>query len=183
MLQLELQLRLSHQYINKMVLQNYDILTELDKEQLNKILGYKNEDVISRFTDMFDVSSTEAESIFNETQKFLFICQLKGIFIPDDLLIIDEMWHNFILFTKEYDSFCTNHFGRYFHHLPATKKEKSDQKAKNEANPEAAREEYLKKLEYLICTTYDYLGEETVIKWFRDYPIRYSKDNIKALRK
>jgi hypothetical protein len=166
-----------------MVPQNYTILTELDKEQLTKILNYKNEDVISRFTDMFNVSDVEAADIFTETQKFLFICQLKGIFIPDDLLIIDEMWHNFILFTKEYNSFCMVHFGKYFHHLPATKKEKEEQKKKNEANPEAAKEEYLKKLEHLISTAYDHLGEETVIKWFRDYPTRYSKENIKALRK
>ena len=163
--------------------QKYNNLTELDIDQLNGLLNYKNEDVISRFLDLFHVTEEEAESIFTETRKFLFICQLKGIFIPDDLLIIDEMWHNFILFTKEYHQYCTHHFGRYFHHLPASKQEKKEQRIKNEVNPIAAKEEYLKKLEHLISTTYDYLGEETVIKWFREYPVIYSKENIKALRK
>ncbi|MEJ7658804.1 MAG: hypothetical protein WKG07_03825 [Hymenobacter sp.] len=46
------------------------------------------------------------------------------VFIPDDLLIIDEMWHNFILFTPAYHAFCQAHFQKYLHHVPATKQEK-----------------------------------------------------------
>lgn len=161
----------------------YENRTELNKEQLESILGYQNENVISRFTDMFEVTTLEAEDIFRETQKFLYICQEKGVFIPDDLLMIDEMWHNFILFTKEYDFFCKRFFGRYFHHLPASKKEKMEQQQKNELYPEKAKEEYLQKLEHVIRMTIDHLGEETAIKWFRLYPSKYSKENIKALRK
>jgi len=147
------------------------------------MLSYENENIISRFLDMFDVTEDEAKDLFTETRKFLFICQLKGVFIPDDLLIIDEMWHNFVLFTKDYQAFCDTHFGRYFHHLPASKKEKEEQRLKNERDPEIAKTEYLEKLEYIMNLTYDYLGEETVIKWFKTYPIKYSKENIKALRK
>jgi hypothetical protein len=163
--------------------QIYEKIDGLDITQLHDMLLYCNEDVISRFRDMYDISGTEVEDLFRETRKFLFICQVKGVFIPDDLLILDEMWHNFILFTKEYHSFCNKHFGKYFHHLPASKKEKEEQKTKNETDPEMAREEYLKKLEHIVSVTYDYLGEETVIKWFREYPVKYSKENIKALRK
>ena len=36
--------------------------------------------------------------------------------------IIDEIWHNFILFTKEYHEFSKNVFGKYFHHTPNSKK-------------------------------------------------------------
>jgi hypothetical protein len=132
---------------------------------------------------MFDVTTAEAEDIFRETQKFLFICQLKGVFIPDDLLMIDEMWHNFILFTKEYHFFCNRFFGRYFHHLPASKTEKLEQQKKNELDPEKAKDEYLQKLAHVIRMTIDHLGEETAIKWFRLYPSKYSKENIKRLRK
>jgi len=74
-------------------------LESLDIKQLSMMLDYKNENVISRFTDMFDVQEQEAEDIFQETMKFLFLVQVKGIVVPDELLIIDEMWHNFILFT------------------------------------------------------------------------------------
>ena len=91
---------------------------------LAELLQYKNDNVISRFTDLFEVSDTEAEDIFTETKKFLYISRQPGVFIPDELLIIDEMWHNFILFTATYQDFCVRYFGGYLHHLPASKVEK-----------------------------------------------------------
>lgn len=33
--------------------------------------------------------------------------------------VVDEAWHNFILFTKEYKKFCNGTFGRFLHHIPA----------------------------------------------------------------
>jgi hypothetical protein len=155
----------------------------LDKKQLEAMLAYQNEDVLSRFMDMFDVTHEEAKELFQETKKFLFVCQVKGVFIPDDLLILDEMWHNFILFTKEYQAFCNTHFDTYFHHLPASKVEKEEQRKKNTEDPEGSRNEYLEKLRYILSITYDTLGKETVQKWFKIYPIKYSKENIKSLRK
>ena len=155
----------------------------LNPDQLKEILSYNSEDILSRFTDMFEVTNEEALDLFQETKKFLYVCQVDGVFIPDDLLILDEMWHNFILFTKEYHAFCDRYFNRYFHHLPASKKEKADQRFKNLRDPEKAQADYLQKLQHVISTVYDHLGEETVIKWFQVYPETYSKENIKRLRK
>ncbi len=31
----------------------------------------------------------------------------------------DDAWHEFILFTRQYDKFCRNAFGRFLHHTPA----------------------------------------------------------------
>ncbi|WP_207424848.1 glycine-rich domain-containing protein [Desertivirga brevis] len=152
-------------------------------QQLDKILEYKNEDVICRFTDLLNVTDDEAEDIFLETKKFLFLSQYEGIFIPDELLILDEMWHNFILFTREYAAFCQANFGRFVHHQPATRAEKLNRKAAIEANPEANRAEFNKKLEVLISAVFDHLGQETVLKWFSTYPQIYSPQNIKDLRK
>src|SRR5262249_54038232 len=33
-------------------------------------------------------------------------------------LRVDEVWHQFVLFTWEYVKFCTQFFGRYIHHAP-----------------------------------------------------------------
>lgn len=33
---------------------------------------------------------------------------------------VDEVWHNFILFTKEYAKFCQECFGKFVHHAPNT---------------------------------------------------------------
>jgi hypothetical protein len=155
----------------------------MDKQQLYKIITYENEDVLSRFMDMYQVDEAETKDIFVETKKFLYISQLPSVFISDDLLIIDEMWHNFILFTPQYHQFCKDNFGTYFHHLPASKKEKEEREKRRHNDPVKAKEEYLIKLQGLIEAAYDHLGEETVVKWFQVYPEKYSKDEIKKLRK
>ena len=150
---------------------------------LNEMISYYNEDVISRFTGLFAIEESEAEDIFHETKKFLAICREPGMFIPDELLIVDEMWHNFILFTKEYQHFCTQYFGSYVHHLPASKKEKLLQQQKNAADPEAASREFNERLAVVLSTVYDRFGEETVVKWFSYYPQRYSREAIKTIRR
>lgn len=33
--------------------------------------------------------------------------------------VVDDLWHEFILDTREYHRFCERAFGRFFHHLPA----------------------------------------------------------------
>lgn len=33
--------------------------------------------------------------------------------------IADHLWHEFILYTREYQQFCTAAFGRFMHHTPA----------------------------------------------------------------
>ena len=33
--------------------------------------------------------------------------------------IADDLWHEFILYTREYDSFCRQAFGTFLHHTPA----------------------------------------------------------------
>jgi hypothetical protein len=33
--------------------------------------------------------------------------------------VADDLWHEFILYTREYDRFCRRAFGRFLHHTPA----------------------------------------------------------------
>src|SRR5687767_2358523 len=33
--------------------------------------------------------------------------------------VVDDLWHEFILYTREYDKFCGKAFGGFFHHSPA----------------------------------------------------------------
>lgn len=41
----------------------------------------------------------------------------KHISMPSQ--VVDDLWHEFILYTKNYEQFCTKAFGRYMHHTPA----------------------------------------------------------------
>ena len=158
-------------------------MQKLNSKQLEELLQFYDEDVIARFLDMYNIDEAEVNDILKETLKFLYISQIPGVFIPDDLLIIDEMWHNMILFTPQYHEFSEKHFKKYFHHIPASKKEKELRKVKVQADPDQAREEYLEKFQVLVSITYDHLGEDTVRKWFQEYPQKYSKQTLKTLRK
>jgi hypothetical protein len=33
--------------------------------------------------------------------------------------VVDDLWHEFILYTREYESFCRHAFGSFLHHTPA----------------------------------------------------------------
>jgi hypothetical protein len=33
--------------------------------------------------------------------------------------VADDLWHEFILYTREYDAFCRRSFGAFLHHMPA----------------------------------------------------------------
>lgn len=39
---------------------------------------------------------------------------------------VDDVWHNHILFTKDYANFCQQVFGYFLHHNPKTPKEKKE---------------------------------------------------------
>jgi hypothetical protein len=44
--------------------------------------------------------------------------------------VVDDLWHEYILFTREYANFCRLAFGQFLHHTPAVKM--SDARANNE---------------------------------------------------
>jgi hypothetical protein len=42
---------------------------------------------------------------------------LKPVSMPSE--VVDDLWHEFILYTKAYQDFCKGAFGGFFHHSPA----------------------------------------------------------------
>jgi hypothetical protein len=62
----------------------------------------------------------EAEALFTEVKRYIVICAIdhtKGWHMYS--LRIDECWHQFILFTRQYVEFCKQYFGRYIPHSPS----------------------------------------------------------------
>jgi len=101
--------------------------------QLNKILQYKNDKVINRFLKMYDVNQQEAEDIFQELLKFLYLSAITenkrkqdetvpSLGITFQMLIIDEIWHAFILNTRDYQDFCDTYLKYSFEKMNALRK-------------------------------------------------------------
>lgn len=143
------------------------------------ILDYTNEDVIDRFLGVYEMEEIEAISIFEETKKWLWLCSNVDfdLIIDDSLLIIDEMWHNFILFTKDYHEFCLSNFEDYIHHQPTTRKEKENW------NKDRIKSltDYKKTLKKQYEHIYDQLGEDTLNKWYIEFSDKYTKEYIKTI--
>lgn len=150
---------------------------------LPDILAYQNDDVICRFLDKYNVTEQEALDLFAETKKFLYLSHFEPVFISDDMVMIDEMWHNFILFTKDYHHFCINYFGKFKHHQPTSKAEKEERKKKRKESNGEIHQDFLNKVEDLMNAAYDHLGAETVEKWFDEYAEKYSLNRVKMLIK
>ncbi|MFY7786706.1 MAG: glycine-rich domain-containing protein [Thermoflexibacteraceae bacterium] len=151
---------------------------------LDEVLQYQNENVTYRFMKAFAVSEEEAEDIFTETKKWLWLCSQSlqdgvRLVVTDDIGVIDEMWHNFILFTKDYDYFCQHYFGEYIHHVPESKANQEATAEKNEEENNAAMRNIL---EQMFGYIYDKLGEETLVKWYEEYADKYTPENLLKLR-
>jgi len=152
--------------------------------QLNKILQYKNVKVIDRFLKMYDVDQQIAEDIFQELLKYLYLSALTeskrkqdetvpSMGISFQMMIIDEMWHAFILNTRDYQDFCDTYLSEFIHHPPAYYGVSRDYEESKE------KEEFSEKLSYI----FDILGEETIQKWFSTYADEYTFEKMNALRK
>jgi hypothetical protein len=88
-------------------------------------------------------TSSEAEALFTEVKRFLILAQ------GDDTKKwtmyshrIDECWHQFILFTREYFEFCQRYFGRYVPHRPSNAPETSSSNPGRETSFEEFADRY-----------------------------------------
>lgn len=50
-----------------------------------------------------------------------FLAHLKSgrLYVSMPSQVADDLWHEFILYTKNYEQFCNQAFGRFLHHTPA----------------------------------------------------------------
>lgn len=163
-------------------------------KSLPVVLAYQNDDIVYKFMENFDVSFEESTMLFNETKKWLWMCaitkmrQNKGEEVPvltidEPLIMLDEMWHTFVLFTKAYGQFCKEYFGFFIHHSPTTKREKDLFRKRMEENPQAARKEIVDRSETQLNYIYDMLGEETLKIWYSSFPDKYSRKQLDRMRK
>lgn len=127
---------------------------------LNALLGYKNPTVTRYFTHHHpEVNQEAAEQLFQDLLAWLWLNayrkqQHKQTWFFGPLLLMDAMWHAFILHSREYHAFCQNYFGDYFHHEVETPG------FEHELQPDELAD-YLK-------DCFEYLGDEWVQRHFAE---------------
>jgi len=73
---------------------------------------------INRFCLENNMSEDEARLAFQETKKFIILCATEREHDYSPSTIIDVMWHQFILHSRDYFRFC-DLIGGYVHHQPS----------------------------------------------------------------
>ncbi|MCW8398750.1 hypothetical protein OQJ26_08100 [Legionella sp. PATHC038] len=89
---------------------------------LSNLLEYKNQVVVDYFCHHHpEFSEQEGKVLFNDLIAWMWLNaqrakQDKKTYLFGPLLILDEVWHAFILHTRDYADFSLRYFGTYFHH-------------------------------------------------------------------
>lgn len=112
------------------------------------IESYEFSDVVrqavsKRYSHLTD---SEVDSVLAGLKQFFVVCGYSNLcWCTMPSKVVDEAWHQLILNTREYESFCQGAFGRMLHHTPATpmKNQKSAQLGIQRAWRSACRAEAL----------------------------------------
>lgn len=89
---------------------------------LAALLRYKNAAVIDYFCHHHsEYSQEQGQVIFEDLLSWMWLNKQrekrsKKTYLFGPLLILDEMWHCFILHSRDYLDFSLQYFGAYFHH-------------------------------------------------------------------
>jgi len=151
---------------------------------LEEALDFNGDEVIYKFMESYDVTFEEGAELFEETKKWLWYCMhYEKSFIDKSMLMIDNMWHTFILFTKLYSQYCNSKFGIFLHHSPATKKEKDKFRLERKENIKKVLQDSYQKNKKQYEAIHDLLGPKTLIKWFGDFSEKYSIERINKITK
>jgi hypothetical protein len=79
---------------------------------------YGNDRVTAKLQSELSLSPADAALLFQDLKRFLALCA--GTSVPlAPPRIVDQAWHQFILFTRDYAAFCNEFCGRFIHHQPA----------------------------------------------------------------
>lgn len=150
--------------------------------RIDEVLNFNKHDgkIIARFLKEYDIDKNVAIDILEATKTFLWLGdkyykeQNKNLSIFKENYVIDEMWHNYILFTKEYFEFSKTVFGRYIHHLPNIDEGEGEELSEDEKN---------QKLKDDITFIGGNIGAEKLRIWYLDWPKQYSKNKMHNLKK
>lgn len=138
--------------------------------ELSKLLNYKHEKIIKSYMRTYHVDERRATELFEDMLRYLWVsnkhnsdCQLYPeqehltfqCVMHEEMRDIDNMWHNFILYTNDYTQFCVKYFGDYIHHVPDIAE-----------SIVQTNKEFSVDLEKYLNYVYDHLGEEVVRRWF-----------------
>lgn len=88
-----------------------------DDPRYTRVMSYEHPELVTRLSKELRLSEGEARELFGDMKQFLYLAGNTDLAVAPSKPI-DDAWHNFILFTEDYEQFCQSHFGSFIHHVP-----------------------------------------------------------------
>ncbi|HLJ31969.1 MAG TPA: hypothetical protein VKU36_06020 [Candidatus Babeliales bacterium] len=128
---------------------------------IDAIMNYSMPDVIARCQKDHNYTDEDMVILEQELKKYLALSLVTkkgdlgtGMYSTD----VDNLWHSFILFTKEYADFCDKYIGFFIHHAPETETVRSPER----------QEESRKDFQAFVKNYEETFGQEIHSIWFLD---------------
>lgn len=105
--------------------------TQIDisaKARLVLAIMFPDPGVAERLQKELGCTKEEADILWLDTKFWLWFCKETDKPVCPSAAL-DEGWHTFILFTRQYQEFCKNILGRFIHHTPHVGDAKPDPEA------------------------------------------------------
>lgn len=61
----------------------------------------------------------EFDELYTEFLKFAYVTKVSNEPVAMMSAEVDEIWHQFILYTRDYLKFCNDYLGEFLHHIPS----------------------------------------------------------------
>jgi hypothetical protein len=118
-------------------------------ERLPELLAYRAPLLEERLVRERKVTSREeAASLLDEVKKYLVLSRsCRSFAVPMFSRRIDEVWHQFVLFSAEYTRFSERYFGAFVEHAPG-----NAPRALVDARPALTRDEFRERYEAMFGT-------------------------------
>ena len=161
---------------------------------LADIIAWEFDDIAHHFIESWDMPLADAQELFLEAKKWVWLMAARyhdrkaGLPIPTvhftaSTYMLDQMWHQFMLYTPNYHRFTYGLFGFFIGHAPAAEEAKREIKEANAADPEGSRRKLMEELDGLCAFVREKLGAETEEKWYTTWATKYSQERVNAMRK
>ena len=155
---------------------------------LTDVLEYQNADVIDSFLSTYDMPRADAELLFEDVRRWMWLSTKARaantrLFIDTKMKLFDEMWHTFVLFTRDYADFCEKHLGQFCHHEPTRRIDRESYAWRAVHEPAAAAQALRQEYTALITLVASELGEDVATRWFDLYRKRHTEEYIRSIHK
>jgi hypothetical protein len=100
--------------------------TAEQEDTIAKGMAFPMDPIVDRYMEEQRLPAEVAREHERELKRYLVMCALDpetpyGMKGP-----VDELWHTFITFTRDYARFCDDVAGRFIHHVPTPPEAKGD---------------------------------------------------------